>query len=193
MLKILHRVNDPGLLAGVDPALGVEMDVHAYGDRIVVHHDAFRDGPTFDRWLDSYRQAFAILNVKEEGIEGEVRRAVLARGIEDFFLLDLSFPALIKLARAGERRVAVRVSKYEPVAGALALAGMVDWVWIDVFDGFPLNGAECRSLRAAGLRLCLVSPELQGYPVDHLHRMRSQLRESNIELDAVCTKQPHLW
>jgi hypothetical protein len=193
VLKIAHRINNPRALSDLSPDLGVEMDLHAYGDRLVVHHDAFADAVDFEEWLDSYRHAFVILNIKEEGIETRVREIVLRRGIDDFFMLDLSFPALIKMVMAGERRVALRVSEYEPAAGALTLAGQAEWVWLDVFHGLPIDDDSWNALRRAGFKLCLVSPELHGRPVDEIAAMRSEMDRRNLTVDAVCTKHPHLW
>jgi hypothetical protein len=193
MLKILHRINSPELLRQTAPEFGVEMDLHAFGDRLVVHHDAFTDALDFETWLDAYRHAFVILNVKEEGIEGRVRDMVLERGIEDFFMLDLSFPALMKMVGLSESRLAIRVSEYEAAAGALTLAGKADWIWLDVFHGFPIPTPEHDALRAAGFKTCLVSPELHGRSSSEIVDMRNYMDKENIEIDAVCTKLPELW
>ena len=169
------------------------MDIHAYGDRLVVHHDPFQEGLDFNEWLVAFRHAFTIFNVKEEGLEREVRDRAVAAGIERFFMLDLSFPALLRMARLGERRLAVRVSEYEPVQQALLLAGMVEWVWLDVYFGFPVNKAEVIALKTAGLKLCLVSPELHGRDVEEITEMQKQMARDGLVMDAVCTKFPNLW
>jgi len=193
MLKIVHRVNDPVRLRETPRELGVEMDLHAFGSRLVAQHDASRDGPDFDAWLDAYDHAFAIFNVKEEGIETAVRDRVLAHGIVNFFFLDLSFPALVRMAKSGERRLAVRVSEYEPVEQALRLSSMVDWVWLDVFSGFPVGKADVDALKKSGLKLCLVSPELHGRETGEIAEMQARIERDGLAIDAVCTKQPRLW
>jgi hypothetical protein len=193
MLKIIHRVNDPAQLRNIPSKFGVEVDLHAYGDQLVVNHDAFQVGPDFDDWLDAFDHAFAIFNIKEEGIEMAVRDRVAARGITSYFLLDLSFPALIKLVRAGENRIALRVSEYEPVAGAFTLAGDVSWIWLDVFHGLPVDGMECQALHAAGFKICAVSPELHGRNESEIAVMKRHMLDVGCIVDAVCTKQPELW
>lgn len=195
MLTILHRINSIEALKAADPAFGVEMDIHAYGSRLVVHHDALADGPDLEDWLAAYHHRFVIFNIKEEGIEEPVRQLAAKYGIADYVFLDLSFPALIKMVRRGERRLAVRVSEYEPVAGALALAGKVDWVWLDVFHGWPLSAPDYRALRDAGFRLCLVSPELHGgdrTPAE-IPPMRRLMVDNGYTVDAICTKTPGSW
>lgn len=135
-----------------------------------------------------------ILNVKEEGLETRLTKLMREHGLSDYFFLDQSFPFLVKWSRMGERRCAVRVSEFESVDTALALAGAIDWVWVDCFTRFPLTRAAADSLRQAGLRLCLVSPELQGRPADpEIAAMRAQLASMGITADAVCTKRPDLW
>ncbi len=193
-LRIAHRVNTVEGLKATPREYGVEMDLHAYGDRLVVHHDACTDALDFERWLDAYAHAFVILNVKEEGIESRVRAMALARGIERFFLLDLSVPALVKMVRAGEHRVAVRVSKYEAVAGALALGGLAEWIWLDVFDPeLPVTADEYRALQAAGYKICLVSPELHGRDISEIASLKSRLERDGLTADAVCSKRLDLW
>ena len=139
MIIIRHRINEIESLEKVSVNYGVEIDIHAFGDKLVVHHDAFTVGVDFEVWLQYYKHKFLILNVKEEGIEERVRQIILNHGINDFFILDMSFPAIIKMTLLGEKRIAVRVSEYESIKTALALKDKVNWVWIDVFNKFPLK------------------------------------------------------
>lgn len=196
MLKIAHRVNTIASLRATPPELGIEMDLHAYGDRLTVHHDPFVDGEDFGAWLDNYRHRLLILNIKEEGIERRVMDMAEARGIKDFFLLDVTPPMLFKLARGGESRMAVRMSACESVSNALALAGKVEWVFIDVMEEavpLPISRKEHDDLRAAGFKLCMVSHELWGRPQAQVRAMQAALQESGVWLDAVLTKQPGWW
>ena len=79
-------------------------------------------------------------------------------------------------------------------ATALTLAGKVDWVWVDCFNYFPLSYEDAQRLNNAGLKLCLVSPELQGRDAETEVPMLLQLlNERGIQADAVCTKRPDLW
>jgi hypothetical protein len=194
MKLISHRRNTLGELAATPVTLGVEVDIRSQGDRLVIHHDPFVEGEPFDDWIAAYRHGTLILNVKEEGLEKRLLDLMARHGIDDFFFLDQSFPFLVKWARAGERRCAVRVSEFESVDTALTLAGKVDWVWVDCFTRFPLDEADARRLTSAGFKLCLVSPELQGRPAeDEIPALRRQLLSLNIDPHAVCTKRPDLW
>lgn len=194
MKIIAHRRNTIAELQATPVDHGVELDLRSSGDELHIHHDPFNRGESFERWLDHYRHGTLILNVKEEGLEARLIALMAARGIQDYFFLDQSFPFLIKWAWKGERRSAVRVSEYESIDTALSLAGMVEWVWVDCFTRFPLDGDQARRLTEAGLKLCLVSPELHGRDADtEVPALRDLLEREGISAEAVCTKRPDLW
>ena len=193
MKLIAHRRNTLAELQASPTQYGVEVDIRSWCDRMVIHHDPFVEGEDFENWVAAYRHGTLILNVKEEGLEARLVALMQRHGIEDYFFLDQSFPFLVKWSRAGLRKCAVRVSEFESVETALTLAGRVDWVWVDCFTHFPLDGASARRLQDAGFRLCLVSPELQGRNVSEIAEMAALLRDLGIRADAACTKRPDLW
>lgn len=195
MIFIAHRRNTLEQLAATPAEYGVEVDIRSQGPKLIIHHDPFvADALDFEEWLAAYRHGTLILNVKEEGLEDRLLELMKARGIEDFFFLDQSFPFLIRTAKRGEKRCAVRVSEFETVETALTLAGKVEWVWVDCFTRFPLSRAQADQLHAAGMKLCLVSPELQGRtdPAE-ITALRDLLAREGIVAEAVCTKTPELW
>ena len=194
MKLISHRRNTVSELLATDSKYGIEVDIRSKGDRLIIHHDPFVAGESFDEWIDAYRHGTLILNVKEEGLEARLIALMQSKGIADYFFLDQSFPFLVKWSKAGEHRCAVRVSEFESIETALTLAGKVDWVWVDCFTRFPLSEHDARSLKDAGFKLCLVSPELQGRDANvEIPHLVSLLKEHNIAADAVCTKRPNLW
>jgi len=194
MILVRHRRNTLDELRATDPSLGIEVDIRSHGSRLIIHHDAFVDGEDFERWLDGYRHRLLIHNVKEEGLEDRLIALMRERGIEDWFFLDQSFPFLVKTARRGEPRCAVRVSEFESIDTAMTLAGKVRWIWVDCFTRFPLDGAQAAALQAAGFSLCLVSPELQGRDAaTGIPALRELLAREGIAPEAVCTKEPALW
>jgi len=194
MKLISHRRNTVSELLATDSKYGVEVDIRSASDRLIIHHDPFVAGESFDNWIDAYRHGTLILNVKEEGLEARLIALMQSKGIADYFFLDQSFPFLVKWSKAGEHRCAVRVSEFESIETALTLAGKVDWVWVDCFTRFPLGEHDARRLKDAGFKLCLVSPELQGRDANvEIPQLASLLKERNIAADAVCTKRPNLW
>lgn len=194
MKIIRHRINTIAELQGLSPIYGAEVDIRSKGERLIIHHDPFSGGEDFRDWIAAYRHGTLILNVKEEGLESRLIELMRLHGIEDYFFLDQSFPFLIKWAKLGERRCAVRVSEYESIETALTLAGKVDWVWVDCFTQFPLGIEDASRLKQSGFKLCLVSPELQGRdPASEIPSMSAILAELQITVDAVCTKRPDIW
>lgn len=190
MKIIAHRRNSIAELEATPAEFGVEVDIRSFGTKLIVNHEPFFDSVSFEDWLEHFHHKTLILNIKEEGIENRVAELVSRRGIADYFFLDLSFPFLVKLARNGERRIAVRFSEYETIETALTMAGLVDWVWVDCFSQMPLT-ARAHQMLKAHFKLCLVSPELQGRSVSEIKGYRSML--NGLPIDAVCTKRPDLW
>lgn len=194
MKLIVHRRNTLTELLATPEKYGVEVDIRSYGRNLVIDHEPFKEGESFNAWIAAYRHGTLILNVKEEGLEVRLMELLEAHGIADFFFLDQSFPFLIKSAKSGERRCAVRVSEYESIDTALSLEGKVDWVWVDCFTHFPLSCEDAVRLKASGFKLCIVSPELQGRdPALEIPQLADLLVARGIDVDAVCTKRPDLW
>jgi hypothetical protein len=190
-MLISHRINR--LECAEDfpaDADGIEFDVRDCGNRLLVQHDAFQaDGQAFEEFL-AYCPAdkFYIVNVKAEGIEARILGLLAQYNITNFFLLDCSVPAMMKLARAGCRRLAVRFSEVESIETVAAMRNYVDWVWVDVFSCFPLTKEIMDLLRQFNLRTCLVSPELQGQP-DRIAEYIKQMATNGLKVDAICAKQ----
>lgn len=194
MKLIAHRRNTLEELKATSTQYGVEVDIRSYGDKLIIHHEPFVEGESFEAWLAAYRHGTLILNVKEEGLEARLIALMQRFGIENYFFLDQSFPFLIKAAKSGEHRCAVRVSEFESIQTALTLAGKVGWVWVDCFTHFPLSHEDAEVLQEAGFKLCLVSPELHGRDAAlEIQQFAHLLSERNIKADAVCTKRPDLW
>jgi hypothetical protein len=101
---------------------------------------------------------------------------------------------LRKTAINGETRCAVRISEYESIETAFSLKGLVQWAWIDCFTKFPLNLKNAEKLQKNGIKLCFVSPELQGFKdYKYVESFRDEILLKGIKGDAVCTKYPNLW
>tara|TARA_Y100001968_G_C19352878_1_gene715613 strand:- start:489 stop:1073 length:585 start_codon:yes stop_codon:yes gene_type:complete len=193
MIIIDHRRNTSDLLNSTPQSFGVEIDIRSNQSSLILHHDPFEEGEEFESWLKNYNHKFLILNVKEEGLESRVLILLEKYGITDFFFLDQSFPFLIKTLKSGESRLALRVSEYESIETAINLSAGIEWIWVDYFNKFPLDKDNYQKLSDLGYKLCLVSPELQGFSEDILLNLKLFLNEYGLIPDAVCTKFPLLW
>lgn len=188
---IAHRINTLAQLAEVPTAYGVELDIRDQGGRLILQHDPFAPGEDFEAYLAQYRHGMLILNIKSERTELRVHELLKRHGVTDYFFLDSSFPMSFLLSSQGERKIALRFSEFEGVDTILAMKDRIEWVWVDCFTKLPLSRAVFEQFKAAGLKICLVSPELQGRPQE-VETYRDLLAAQGIVLDAVCTKLPYI-
>ena len=194
MNLISHRVNTIKQLRETDTKFGVEVDIRSNGNDLIINHEPFSSGESFSDWIKEYDHGTLILNVKEEGLEGSLLDFMKDFDIDDFFFLDQSFPFLIKTVRSGESRCAVRMSEFESIETSIILGGKIDWVWVDCFTEFPLKNETFINLKDLGYKICIVSPELQGFdPEIEIPNFNKLFIEQNITPDAICTKRMDIW
>ncbi|MEA1844061.1 PI-PLC domain-containing protein [Agrobacterium tumefaciens] len=207
MIIIKHRQNNINDLNNIPNNYGIEVDLRNHGEEIVVIHDPFNDDAvTFNEWLQQYKHSFLIVNVKEEGLEPKLIPLLEKNNVKEYFILDESLPFIRKFSLSGLSKFAVRVSEIESPETALNLVSYlreygkgIDWVWLDSFTGNPLPQETLIALKAAGLKLCQVSPEL--HHVDTPNVWEGLIRDFLSKwdnspakyIDMVCTKLPEVW
>ena len=194
MELIAHRINTIQALKDLPRQYGVEVDLRDQGGKLILQHDPFKGGEIFENYLKSYRHGTLILNIKSERIEFAVLDLIKKYQIKKYFFLDSSFPMIVALARQGIKNVALRYSEYEGSDTILSFKNKVKWVWVDCFSRLPIHGKNYKAFKKAGLKICLVSPDLQGRVYD-IARYKKYLRKNRIVVDAVCTKLNnfHSW
>jgi hypothetical protein len=190
---IAHRINTLDALSRLAPELGAEIDIRSRGGRLILHHEPHAEGPLFSDFAALYartrRERLLILNTKEDGLDKEILAILAQNGLKRFFFLDLSLPSAVRLAlRQNEGRLALRVSEYEPAESLGPFKGRAQWAWLDCFEGRPPSAKTARELRK-DFKVCLVSPELEGYPKESIALFKPLAAHA----DAVCTKHPELW
>jgi hypothetical protein len=191
MIYINHRINSIEELIEVPLDHGIELDLRDRNNKIIMQHDPFKNGQEFELMLSKYQnKGPIILNIKSEGIEVQTQLLLKKYKIDNYFFLDCSFPMIRKLVSLGESKIAVRFSEYEPLESVMALAGMVNWVWVDCFTKLPLDSHSYRNLKN-NFKICIVSPELQGHPINFISEFAKTL--VRFPCDAICTKNPTLW
>jgi hypothetical protein len=190
MKLIAHRCNDP-VVFNYESIKAVEFDVRDSGGRLIVTHDPFTDGMLLSTYLTAANGRFLIVNVKSAGIEETVMDHLrLYAPASDYFFLDCTVPAMIGLVARHIKQFAVRFSEVEPLESVMVWAGKAQWVWVDCFTQFILTKEIEEQLHAAGFKICLVSPELQGRHLD-IHPYIERCRLEQLDVDAVCTKAWH--
>ncbi|HBY73423.1 MAG TPA: hypothetical protein DEG44_01895 [Candidatus Kerfeldbacteria bacterium] len=189
MQIFIHRVNQASRLSQIDPRYGVEIDLRADGDQIILNHEPFAGGEDFADYLKQYHHAGIILNIKEAGIEQRVLELCQHYGVTNYFLLDVEFPYIYRATRAGVRQIALRYSEDEAIETVLKYRGLADWVWIDTNTKLPLDATVMQQLQ--GFKTCLVCPERWGRPQD-IAEYINQLQVLHFPLTAVMAAEAYV-
>ena len=184
---IAHRINTWQEQINIPLNVGIEFDVRDSGNKIIVTHDPFTYGQEFEDFILHLHKRFLIINVKSEGIETNILNILKKYAFEDFFFLDCSFPAIMKLSCIGEKRIALRFSEFESIENINLMANNIQWVWVDCFSRFPLTKDISDYIHSLELKICIVSPELQGRPMDIISYSK-YIKDNSIAIDAVCSK-----
>lgn len=192
LLIIRHRVNTIKELLSTPKELGVEIDVRASGNRLILNHEPFQEGDDFEEYLKYCEGRFIIFNIKEAGIEKRVISLAEKYKVKDYFLLDVEFPFIYQSTRKENfKKIAIRFSEAEPIELALTQEKYVEWVWVDVNTKLPLDKESYQKLSRAGFKICLVCPERWGRPED-VEKYIQYLKENEINIDAVMTAMPYV-
>jgi len=194
MIIVRHRVNDVGTLKNTNSCHGVEIDLRSGPEGVYVAHESFVSGQPLREWLGSYQHRLLILNVKEDGLEEAVMESLNSHQVQNYFFLDQALPTLIRRGLGGQFDSAIRVSEYESFDTVWRLARFSSWLWVDFFHQPKLAVQDLHRARGLGLKICLVSPELHDIQrAQEISTLKQQLSNSNLEIDAVCTKFPEIW
>ncbi|HEY0908006.1 MAG TPA: hypothetical protein VGE35_01515 [Candidatus Paceibacterota bacterium] len=188
MLIIAHRINRISQLAEVPHRYGVEVDVRAYMDDLVLNHEPFETGDSLDEYIKNFSHAFIIFNIKEAGIEKRVIETAKRHGIENYFLLDVEAYWIHHATERGFKKIAVRYSENEPLQSALVYKGRAEWLWIDIPTKLPLSEEIVSQIRE--FRTCLVCPERWNRPHE-IQGYIDEIKSLDFKLDAVMTSLKH--
>ena len=132
MILINHRVNSISKLLKTSVEFGVEADLRSEDKKIYLHHDPFKKGESFEKWVKYYKHKILILNVKEEGLEDMIIKILKKNKIKNFFFHDQTFSTLLK--NMFKTRVSIRFSEYEDLKRKNYLFKKIRWLWLDNFN-----------------------------------------------------------
>ena len=195
MIVIKHRINTINKIKNLPVKYGAEIDIRSENRKLVICHDPMKSGVSLEKWLKFYKHKFLIFNIKEEGLEKELFNLIRRFSINDFFLLDQSFPYYIRNFKLYGKYSSLRISDFESLDRKEKLSKITKWLWIDFLVGFPLTISEIKKLKKRKHKFCIVSPELiNNIKVDQKVKLiRKMFNDAKIEIDAVCTKNISLW
>jgi hypothetical protein len=184
---IAHRTNTLDLLHTVPKNFGIELDLRDDGDKVSIVHDPFSKGILFEKYLNDYNHEIIILNTKSEGIEYKILELLYERRIENFFFLDSTIPTIVNLSEICNKKIASRLSIYEPIESSRLLKSLCNWVWVDYIDGIQIKKHDFLELKNLGYKICIVSPDLYGRDSE-INSFAKFLLSNSLIPDAICGK-----
>ena len=192
MIIIKHRVNSSKELKKLNNNFGVEIDLRSNNKKIYLHHDPYKKGELFSKWIKHYNHKLIVLNVKEEGLENQILQILNKNGVKKFFFHDQSFSTILKNMHL--TKVSLRSSEYEGLKKINILFNKIKWLWIDNFTEINLEKKFYLFLKKKNVKICIVSPELvKKNRIKEINKIIYKFKRNNFRIDAVCTKKPELW
>lgn len=148
---------------------GIETDLRDYRGEIVVSHDIPCEGVMrFEALLALYdkydRPGTLALNVKSDGLQDKLLKALTDREICDYFFFDMSVPDALGYQRRG-LRFFTRESEHER---SPAFYEGAQGVWLDAFESewYKSDTIHCHLKNSK--HVAVVSPELHGRKKDFI-------------------------
>jgi len=143
--------------------IGVETDIRDFNGRLIISHDIpGADALPLEYMLEDFmaeaQPGYLALNIKADGLTGELQSLLGTYGVTRYFCFDMSVPDTIPYLNAG-MNVAARLSEYEQPG---LLTELAQTIWLDNFHHSDINPALLEHYLSTGKAVCLVSPELHG-------------------------------
>jgi hypothetical protein len=115
-----------------------------------------------------------VANIKDSGIEDIVIETLKRNKIDNFFLLDIEFPYLIKNHEDKGQYLSTRFSEFEDIKTSSNLVNKVDWIWIDTFNKLPIEKQNLEIIKK--FKSCLVSPSRWGR-INEIDKVIKELKD----------------
>ena len=189
---IIHRVNKIKYLKKINKKYGVEIDIRSKNSNLILNHEPYQNGDNLHNYLENFDHGTIILNVKESGIENDVKKLMKNYKIKSYFFLDIEIPFIFNSLKKKFKKIAVRFSEHEPIEMAKILQNKIDWIWIDTVNKLPINHNNIKIINK--FKSCLVCPERWGRKKDII-KYKNKMLKMNFSPDAIMTdlKFAKLW
>ena len=192
MIIIKHRVNTSKELKKTNINFGVEIDLRSKNKNIYLHHEPFKEGELFSKWIKSYKHKLIVLNVKEEGLEPKILKILKKNNVRKYFFHDQTFSSLIK--NMHKTKVSIRYSEFEELKKIDKLFNSIKWLWIDNFTEIKIDKKFYNYLKRKKVKICMVSPEVvKRSRSKEIKKIVTYLKKNKLMIDAVCTNNSNLW
>ena len=166
---IVHRINTLKELKKIPLKYGVEIDIRTNGSKIILNHNPYKGGDSFEDYVANYKHGTLILNIKESGIERDVLEIVKSASIKSFFFLDVEMPYIFSSLKKNND-IAIRFSEYESIETVKIFKNNFKWIFVDTITKLPINVKNISII--SKFKSCLVCPERWGRKNDILKYKR---------------------
>jgi glycerophosphoryl diester phosphodiesterase len=144
---------------------GTETDIRDYCGELVISHDmAHSKCMPFNDFLDIYspysKKLPIALNVKADGLQDNLLKALNKYKVTNYFVFDMSVPDGLGYLKSGLKTF-TRQSEFEPIPSFYEAA---HGVWLDEFEGHWINQTIVLNHLRQQKKVCIVSPELHRRP-----------------------------
>lgn len=159
MEYIIHRVNNLDKLSKINKDYGVEVDVIYEKNQLLLKHSPFDTNSglvSLEDFLKVYDNKRIIINVKTSGIEEKIINTA-NKYSDNFLLLDVEFPFIVKNYKNYGKYLMLRISRYESINDLQYFKNYIDWIWLDTYQSFEFNKDFINLLNL--FNICLVSIE----------------------------------
>tara|TARA_A100000164_G_C21693973_1_gene670313 strand:+ start:198 stop:791 length:594 start_codon:yes stop_codon:yes gene_type:complete len=186
---IVHGVNSKEKLENLSHDVGIEVDIRYRNEKLVLGHDLDDTNDIFEEFLKIYDNTLFVANIKDTGIEELVIKKIKENNINNFFLLDVEFPFIIKNYKKYGSHLSTRFSEFEDLNTSINLKNKVSWLWIDTFTKLPINKTHLKDIR--GFNSCLVSPSRWGRSED-IEKIVYELKKINFFPDFIMVEEEEI-
>ena len=186
MEYIIHRVNNLEKLSKISKNHGAEIDVVYDNNQLILKHspyDSNREAIALEDFLKMYDNKKLIINIETSGTEENIIN--LARKyLDDFLLLDVEFPFIIKNYKKYGKYLMLRISKFESIENLEYLNNYINWIWLDTYEEFEFDNNYKNLLNS--FKICVVSIErwFENYETS---KFINEIKNSNLNIQAVLT------
>ncbi len=188
MEYIIHRVNNLSKLSKIDKDYGVEIDVIYEKNQFLLKHSPFEtsnESLSLEEFLKVYDNKKLIINIKTAGIEEKVIN-IAKKYLDNFLLLDVEFPFIVRNYKEYGKHLMLRVSKYENINDLNYFNKYIDWIWLDTYESFEFDKEFIDLLNL--FNICLVSIERwdKNYNVSNFI---NEVNDLGLNIKAVMTEE----
>ena len=188
MEYIIHRVNNFDKLSKVNKDYGVEVDVIYEKNQLLLKHSPFDTSSglvSLEDFLKVYDNKRIIINVKTSGIEEKIIN-ITKKYSDNFLLLDVEFPFIVKNYKNCGKYLMLRISRYESINDLQYFKNYIDWIWLDTYQSFEFNKDFINLLNL--FNICLVSIERwdENYNISNFI---NEVRDLDLNIKAVMTDE----